>query len=97
MLMSVMERTKEIGTLKAVGWTKENIILLIILESVFIGIIGGIIGIVLSYLGSYFIVNYFDFPSYITIATVVKSFLFAFFYWFNWGLYLHGLHLNKIL
>lgn len=87
MLMSVMERTKEIGTLKAVGWTKENVIVLIVLESTFIGILGGIIGLILGYLGSYYLVTFVDFPSYITFGTAIKSFLFAFFIGIVGGIY----------
>lgn len=48
MLMSVMERTKEFGVLKAMGWTKSNIIKLVVLESLFLGIIGGVVGIVIG-------------------------------------------------
>jgi len=75
MLMSVMERTKEIGTLKAVGWTKEEIIIMIVFESTFIGIIGGILGILLGYMGSFFLGYYA--PTYIYLSLIIESFLFA--------------------
>lgn len=42
--MSVFERTKEIGILRAVGWRKRRIIFMILLESITISIIGGLIG-----------------------------------------------------
>jgi len=87
MLMSVMERTKEIGTLKSVGWTRENIITLILLESVFVGIIGGVLGLLLGYAGSYYIVEVIGFPSFITFATAAKSFAFAFFIGLVGGIY----------
>lgn len=48
MLMSVMERFQEIGTLKAIGWTDDNILLLILLESVILGFFGSITGILLG-------------------------------------------------
>jgi putative ABC transport system permease protein len=48
MIMSVMERTREIGVLRAIGWKRRNILLLILKESFTISIIGGVIGIVLG-------------------------------------------------
>jgi putative ABC transport system permease protein len=48
MLMSNGKKQKDIGTLKAVGWTKSNIIIMILLESLFIGVIGSILGIILG-------------------------------------------------
>ncbi len=44
MLMSVTERIKEIGTLKCLGATWLHILEIFLLESVFIGLIGGIAG-----------------------------------------------------
>ncbi|MFW5902730.1 MAG: ABC transporter permease [archaeon] len=48
MLMSVMERTREFGVLKAMGWTKKDIMKLITTESILLGIIGGLIGTILG-------------------------------------------------
>lgn len=50
MIMSVMERTAEIGVMKAIGATNNTILGIFLLEAGFIGIIGGIIGIILGYL-----------------------------------------------
>ena len=44
MLMSIMERTREFGIMMAVGTSPRNVILLVMLESFFIGIIGIISG-----------------------------------------------------
>jgi ABC-type lipoprotein release transport system permease subunit len=44
MLMSVLERTKEIGMLAAIGMNRRRIFLMIMLESVFLSIVGGISG-----------------------------------------------------
>jgi putative ABC transport system permease protein len=46
MSMSVFERVKEIGTLRAIGTTRWGITKLFLLEGVLIGIIGGILGII---------------------------------------------------
>jgi len=79
MLMSVMERTKEIGTLKAVGWTNANVMSMILLESAFIGVIGGVLGIIFGYIFSSAINATGLVPTAITLATVIESFVFAFF------------------
>jgi putative ABC transport system permease protein len=49
-LMSVFERTKEIGTLMAIGSAPRQVHTIFILESLFIGIIGVIIGVILGLL-----------------------------------------------
>jgi len=45
MTMSVFERTREIGTLRALGTTKAKIMISFILEGMWIGLIGGIFGV----------------------------------------------------
>ncbi|MBL7161224.1 MAG: ABC transporter permease [Anaerolineales bacterium] len=49
-LMAVMERTREIGVLRSVGWNKRRILLMILGESLLVGIMGGLIGIGLGWL-----------------------------------------------
>jgi ABC-type antimicrobial peptide transport system permease subunit len=49
-LMAVMERTREIGVLRSVGWNKWRIMRLILGESLVVGILGGIIGFFLGWL-----------------------------------------------
>jgi len=48
MLMSVMDRFREFGILRAIGWTKANLMSLVVLESFYLGIIGGIGGCIVS-------------------------------------------------
>ncbi|MGA7243519.1 MAG: ABC transporter permease, partial [Terracidiphilus sp.] len=45
MAMSVFERTREIGVLRALGWKKKQVLVLIQLEAVFLGLGGGILGV----------------------------------------------------
>lgn len=52
MLMSVMERTNEIGVMKATGATDTQVIVLFLAESSIIGLVGGIMGITLGLLAS---------------------------------------------
>ena len=49
MMMSIYERTKEIGVMKVLGCDLRNIRSLFLMEAGFIGFIGGIIGLILSY------------------------------------------------
>lgn len=44
MLMSVLERTKEIGMLAAIGMNRRRIFIMIMLESIFLSIVGGLSG-----------------------------------------------------
>ena len=46
--MTVIERTGEIGTLRSMGESRSDIISQFVLESIFIGILGFIVGLVLS-------------------------------------------------
>lgn len=48
MLMVVLERTKEIGMLKAIGMNKKRLFSMIMLESVFMSLIGGVLGMLVS-------------------------------------------------
>ena len=48
MLTSVMERTKEIGILRAIGWPKRRIVRMILLESCGLTILASVIGTVLA-------------------------------------------------
>lgn len=52
MFTSVMERTREIGIMKALGFRDKQVLLLIILEGVLISLIGYIIGFVIGVLGA---------------------------------------------
>ncbi len=53
MYMSVVERTKEIGILKAIGATKKQILMLFLVESAALSLIGGVLGSLLGYALSY--------------------------------------------
>ena len=59
MVMSIYERTKEIGVMKVIGASLSDIRRLFLFESALIGLLGGILGITFSYLLS-FLVNKFS-------------------------------------
>ncbi len=48
MLMAVLERTRELGMLSAVGMNRRRVFLMIMLESVFLSVVGGFAGMVVS-------------------------------------------------
>jgi len=48
MVMSVMERTREIGTLRALGWTRGRVMRMIMGESLVLSVLGGLVGIALG-------------------------------------------------
>lgn len=84
MMMSIYERTKEIGVMKVLGCDLRNIRSLFLLEAGFIGFIGGIIGLALSFTISAIInklaqaaEEYMSGISYIPIWLVVLSLVFA--------------------
>ena len=54
MLMVVMERTKEIGMLMAIGMNKGKVFSMIVLESVLLSLTGGIVGIIIGAVSSKF-------------------------------------------
>lgn len=53
MSMSVFERIREIGTLRAIGNTKVGILQLFIAEGILIGIMGGLLGIIVGIIAAY--------------------------------------------
>lgn len=62
MLVTVTERTREIGILKSLGYNKKDILTIFILESAMIGLIGGFLGVILGIIGSYSVQSLLDIP-----------------------------------
>jgi len=70
--VSVRERTREIGTRKAVGARKRTIMLQFLIEAVSICLVGGVVGVVLSWLMSTAVAAAFpSFPMTFSFALVV--------------------------
>ena len=58
MLMSTIERTKEIGVMKSIGASKKDIMILFLYEALILGVVGSVIGATLSLGVGYLIVHY---------------------------------------
>lgn len=72
MLVSVTERTSEIGLRKALGATPRQILLQFLVEAALLSVLGGLIGLGLAYLGSLAIQPYF--PAKVTLGAVLLAF-----------------------
>ncbi|MFH0918547.1 MAG: ABC transporter permease [Candidatus Omnitrophota bacterium] len=57
MVTSVLEQTSKIGILLAIGWRKLKILCLVLYESIFLGMLGGIFGLILGYAIMYLLVR----------------------------------------
>ncbi len=77
MMVSVTERTREIGIRKALGATFMNIMTQFLIESMVIGIIGGLIGIGLGCVASQLIAKFGNFTTVITPLPIIVSFVFS--------------------
>ena len=77
MLVSVTERTKEIGIRKAIGATRKNIILQFLSESVTISSLGGVIGIIFGVLIAQFLLQYIKLDASVSIGTVLIGYGFS--------------------
>jgi putative ABC transport system permease protein len=77
MLVSVTERTREIGVRMAVGASEKAVQMQFLSEAVVISLVGGAIGLVMGLIGSAMIAYVLQWPTAVPLTAILASFVFS--------------------
>ncbi|MDP4143629.1 MAG: ABC transporter permease [Bacillota bacterium] len=87
MLVSVVERTREIGTRKAIGAKRRTILMQFLIEAASVSGLGGIIGVLFGYLGAYVGEHFFSTTIVISNNIVLEALIFSMLVGIIFGIY----------
>jgi len=78
MLMSVIEKTKEFGVLKAVGWKSTDVMKLVFYESLVVTLFGAFFGIMIGIFAVYFVTPFFiTLPKLVDLTLILQASAFS--------------------
>ncbi len=77
MTISVMERTREIGILKAIGGKSQEILMIFITEATITGVLGGLLGAIVGFTAGILVGNYIGLPVSVTPSLGLLVIMFA--------------------
>jgi len=73
MMISVTERTREIGVRKALGATKREIMWQFLVEAATLTVVGGIVGMAFGWGVAFLLANLTEIPAYVPLASVITA------------------------